>query len=333
MKRASDFAVGLTMIGSIVLVTGGVLWTKEVRIGGGENYVAARFRDVGSVRIGTPVVVRGVRAGRIDRMELENGFVVVRLALDPAVQLPREPVVLLNESSLFGEWQATVTGAEAVGRDEDVTRQLRETNLGGDVLPGATLPDIAKLTAVAGRIAGDVASVAERVDVAFDAQAARELRASIRNFSEMSTVLARTASEQSRNLTTTSASVRGGIESLARSAELLRAVSERIDSSTTRGELARIVTDAGEAARTLRETSVRLGRLSEQLGRSQGRLDTFLIAAESIATSVNSGRGSMGLLVNDSSLYHNSNAAIAELRALLADIRANPRRYVNVRIF
>jgi phospholipid/cholesterol/gamma-HCH transport system substrate-binding protein len=333
MKRATDFAVGLTILGGIALVTGAVLWTKEVRIGRGEEHLSARFRDVGSVRIGTPVVVRGVRAGRIDRMELDGGFVVVRMALDPAVQLPRQPVVLLNESSLFGEWQATVTAAETVIRDDDVTRQLRETNLGGDVLPGATLPDIAKLTAVAGRIAGDVASVAERFDVAFDAQAARELRASIRNFSEMSTVLARTASEQSRNLTTTSASVRTGIESLARSAEFLQAVSARMDSSTSRGELARIVDDAGEAARTLRETSVRLARLSEQLGRSQGRLDAFLVAAESIATSINSGRGSMGLLVNDSSLYHNSNAAVSELRALLADFRANPRKYVNVRIF
>jgi phospholipid/cholesterol/gamma-HCH transport system substrate-binding protein len=333
MKRASDFAVGLTILGGIVLVVGGVLWTKEARIGRAETHVSARFRDVGSARIGTPVVVRGVRAGRIDQMELVDGFVVVRMTLDPSVSMPRQPVVLLNESSLFGEWQATVSPLESVGRDEDVNRQLRETNLGGDVLPGATLPDIAKLTAVAGRIAGDVASVAERVDVAFDAQAARELRASIRNFSELSTVLARTVREQSLNLATTSASVRGGIESLVLAADQMRAVTQRFDSSTSRGELARIVEDAATAARQLRETSARLATMSEQLGRSQGKFDAFFGAAESIATSINAGRGSVGLLVNDSTLYHNSNAAMLELRALIADIKANPRRYINVRIF
>ena len=30
------------------------------------------------------------------------------MKLDRAVQLPADPVVLLNESSLFGDWQATV---------------------------------------------------------------------------------------------------------------------------------------------------------------------------------------------------------------------------------
>jgi phospholipid/cholesterol/gamma-HCH transport system substrate-binding protein len=334
MKRVNDFAVGLTILGGIILVVGAVLWTQEARVGGAERHVSARFRDVGSVRIGTPVVVRGVRAGRIDRMELnDEGFVEVRMALDPDVALPRQAVVLLNESSLFGEWQATVTGSEGVGRDEDVQRQLRETNRGGDVLPGATLPDIAKLTAVAGRIAGDVASVAERFDVAFDAQAARELRTSIQNFSELSSVLARTVREQSRNLTTASTDVRRGIESLSRSAELLRDVAVRVDSSTSRGEVRHIVDDAAEAARLLRETGRRLASISEQLGRSQGRLESFLTTSDSIASRINAGRGSLGLLVNDSSLYRNSDSLVTELRALIADLKKNPGRYLSVKIF
>ena len=334
MKRANDFTVGLTILLGIIIVVGAILWTKQSRIGRTETYASARFRDVGSVRIGTPVVVRGVRAGRIDRMELtEGGFVVVRMALDPSVTLPRQPVVLLNESSLFGEWQATVTGMESVGRDEDVQRQIKETSLGGDVLPGATLPDIAKLTAVAGRIAGDVASVAERFDVAFDAAAARELRTSIRNFSELSTVLASTVREQSKNLTAASADMREGIESLSRSAELMRAVAVRVDSSTSRGEVHRIVEDAGEAARQLRETGQRLSAISEQLGRSQGRLESFLSRSDSIATRINAGRGSLGMLVNDPALYRNSDSLVTELRALIADLRKNPGRYLSVRIF
>jgi phospholipid/cholesterol/gamma-HCH transport system substrate-binding protein len=334
MKRRNDFAVGLTILAGIVILLGSILWVKEAHIGRRQSRVSARFRDVGNVRIGTPVVVRGVRAGKVDRMELvEGGFVVVGMALDPDVALPRQPVVLLNESSLFGEWQATVTELENVGRDEDITRQLKETAGGDDVLPGATLPDIAKLTAVAGRIAGDVASVAERVQVAFDDRAARELRVSIKNFSELSTVLAQTVREQSKNMSTMSTNVRGGVESLQRSAEALSAVAARVDSSTSRGEVRRIVDDAGEAARQLRETSRRLLTISEELGRSQGRLEAFLATGDSIATKINGGHGSLGMLINDPHLYHNSDSLMTELRALLADIRQNPRKYVNVRIF
>jgi phospholipid/cholesterol/gamma-HCH transport system substrate-binding protein len=279
-------------------------------------------------------MIRGVRAGRIEAMELApNGFVHVRMTLDPAAALPQQPVVLLNESSLFGEWQATITERSAVGRDDEVIRQLTETALGDELLPGATMPDIAKLTAVAGRIAGEVASVAERVQVAFDAEAARELRTSIRNFAQLSTVMAQTVREQSNNLTTMSGDVRGGVESLVRSAQLLRAVAERVDSSTARGEVRQIVADAAEASRALRETGRRLAIVAEQLGRSQDHLESFLRTSDSIATKINRGQGSLGMMLNDPSFYRNSDSLMRELRALIADVQRNPRRYVNFRIF
>lgn len=334
MKHSNDLAVGATMIVGLTVILAATLWVKQADFGRQREEVVARFRDVGGVRIGTPVVVRGVRAGRVEAMTLaDEAFVEVRMVMDPVITLPAQPVVLLRESSLFGEWQATILEREAVGRDEDVLRQLSEATRGDDVLPGATLPDIAKLTAVAGEIAGDVASVAERVRVAFDDQAAREMRGSIRNLAELSTVLARTVREQSSNLTAVSSDVRGGVESLVRSAELMRAVAERVDSSTSRGEVRRIVEDAGEAARQVREASRRLLSISEQLGRSQARLESVLAVGDSIAAKINAGQGSLGLMINDPSLYRNSDSLMLQLRALVADLQKNPRKYVNLRIF
>lgn len=334
MKKANDFAVGLTILAGTAIILAATLWVKQADIGRDRATVSARFRDVGGVRVGTPVVIRGVRAGRIEAMELKDSvFVVARMTLDPTAELPVDPVVLLNESSLFGEWQATITSRNAVGRDADVLRQLSETSRDDEVLPGATLPDIARLTAVAGRIAGDVATVAERVQVAFDDQAARELRSSVRSFSELSTILAQTVREQSNNMTTVSADVRVGVQSLVKSAELLRDVAERVDSSTARGEVHQIVADAGEAARQLRETGRRLAVISEQLGRSQVRLESFLATSDSIAQKIHSGSGSLGLLVNDPTLYRNADSAMRQLNLLLADVQKNPRKYVNLRIF
>ncbi len=334
MKRTNDFSVGLTIIiGSFVIIAA-TLWVKQVDFGRERAAVTARFRDVGGAKVGTPVVVRGVRAGKIESMELsDSGFVLARMSLESSVGLPVDAIVLLNESSLFGEWQATITTRDAVGNDTEVIRQLAEAAGRPDVLPGATLPDIARLTAVAGRIAGDVASVAERVQVAFDEQAARELRGSLRNFAELSTVLAQTVREQSNNLTTVSSDVRGGVQSLLRSAELLRAVSERVDSSTSRGEVRRIVDDAAEAARQLRETGRRLLAISEQLGRSQDKLESFLANSDSVARKLNSGTGSLGMMINDPSLYRNADSVMRQLKVLLDDVQKNPRRYINLRIF
>ena len=62
-------------------------------------------------------------------------------------------------------------------------------------------------------------------------------------------------------------------------------------------------------------------------------LDSFLANGDSILVKINSGQGSLGLLVNNPSLYHNSDSLMTQLRQLVNDIHANPGKYVSVRIF
>jgi phospholipid/cholesterol/gamma-HCH transport system substrate-binding protein len=62
-------------------------------------------------------------------------------------------------------------------------------------------------------------------------------------------------------------------------------------------------------------------------------LNNVLAQADSLLARVNDKRGSLGLLVNDSRLYHNTDSLMIELRALVADVKKNPRKYVNVRVF
>jgi phospholipid/cholesterol/gamma-HCH transport system substrate-binding protein len=334
MKRTNDLLVGTAVIAVILTLTGATLWVKQSDIGEKRSKVVARFHDVGNARVGNAVVIRGVRAGRIDALELEpSGWVHVRMSLDRAMQLPEQPVVLLNESSLFGEWQATITSRSALPHDETVAAEVAESTGGGNVLPGATLPDIAKLTAVAGQIAGDVANVAGRVEVAFDDSAARELRFSIRNFAELSATLAHTVHSHANDLDTLSRGLGSAVASLNRTAMSAERMAARIDTSTASGEVRQIVEDVAHAAAELRKTTAQIQALSQQLGRSQGRLDTFLANGDSILVKVNSGKGSLGLFVNDPSLYRSSDSLLTQLRQLVSDIHANPGKYVSVRIF
>jgi phospholipid/cholesterol/gamma-HCH transport system substrate-binding protein len=253
--------------------------------------------------------------------------------LDRSMQLPSTPVVLLNESSLFGEWQATITPRSALPHDETVQAQVEESSGGGDVLPGATLPDIAKLTAVAGQIAGDVANVAGRVEVAFDERAARELRGSIRNFADLSTTLSRTVRTHAGDLDTLSRGLQSAVNSLNRTAESAALMAARVDSSAASGDVRQIVDDISHAAADLRRTSVQIRAMSEQLSKTQGRLDAFLANGDSVLVKLNTGQGSLGLLLNDPSLYRNGDSLVTQLRGLVTDVRANPKKYVSVRIF
>lgn len=52
-----------------------------------------------------------------------------------------------------------------------------------------------------------------------------------------------------------------------------------------------------------------------------------------IAQKMNSGKGTLGAMMNDKALYNNLNATSNKLNILLDDIRVNPKRYINFSVF
>jgi len=335
MKHTNDFLVGLVVIGGTVAILAFSVWLSQSGLGAKRHEVIARFSDVGNAKVGNAVVIRGVQAGRIQSIELaKSGWVLVRMALDRDVELPRDPIVILSETSMFGEWQATIMDRSAAPDDRDVLQQLAQSGTAGrGALPGARLPDIAQLTAVAGRIASDVSRVAERFQVAFDDRAAAELRQSIRNFSDLSTQLERTVRTQSANLERISADVHHTVQAIDSTAGALQHTAVRVDSATARGELRQIVANVGGASEDVRATSRDLREASRSLVASQAQLASVLAHSDSVMRKIDRGQGSLGLMVNDPSLYQNSDALVTQMRALVAEIRAHPRRYLTVRIF
>ncbi|MHB1313291.1 MAG: MlaD family protein [Gemmatimonadaceae bacterium] len=334
-KRSNDFMLGVVILASLALIVTVTLFLQQTEIGTRRHKVTARFRDVGQVTVGNLVVIRGVKAGKVEAVELEpGGWVNVRLSLEKDVTLPPDPVVLLGASSLFGEWQASLTPRRSVPAGAEVAAQLAESSGGGSgVLPGAVLPDVAQLTTVAGSIAGDVASVAERFQVAFNDSAARELRASIRNVSNLSSELARTVRVQSRNLDTVSVNVREGAANLSRASGSFARSVARLDSATSRGEVQAIMKDVSRTADQARDASERLNRLTLSLERTEVSLRSVMLHADSVLQKVDKGQGTLGLMVNDPGLYRHTDSVLVDLRALIADFKKNPKRYVKLSIF
>lgn len=334
MKRANDLIVGGVMLSVIAALVAGIVWVKQSDIGRRRHEVVAHFRDVGNARVGNSVVVRGVVGGRIQAIELApHGWVNVHMRIDPSVRLPGEPVVLLNESSLFGDWQATIVERRALPSDVALAREVAEASQESGVLPGATLPGIGKLTAVAGQIAGDVASVASRVGTAFDDSAARDLRASIRNVADLSTTLRGVAVAHASDLDTLGVQLRDAVRTLNRTTSVVEITARRLDSATTSDDVRQLVTNFSDAAFELRHAASQIRELTTRLRTTQARAESFLASGDSVLSKMNHGQGTLGLLLNDPSVYARVDSALLELRTLSADIRANPKRYLSVRLF
>ena len=58
-----------------------------------------------------------------------------------------------------------------------------------------------------------------------------------------------------------------------------------------------------------------------------------LMAADSALTRLQEGRGTLGLISRDPALYNESLETLQELRRLISDIQANPRKYFKFSVF
>lgn len=335
MKRGNEFLVGLVVLVTLGITIGGALWLSETNIGRREQVHAARFRTVGGLGPGAPVTLRGVKVGRVEALRLaEQSWVEADLRVYQGVDLPVHPAVIAVSQSLFGEWAATIVSADDPIDDPNIRALLDEAaRVGGDVWPGATLPDVGQLTAQAGRIATDIAAVAERVQATFDSSAVAELRRSIKNFGAITDQLARfTQSQTSRfnvvtgNIDTTAFAVRGASEDL-------RKVLARIESSTDSGQLNRIVGSAQTGTASLKDAAADIQSLTAAARVHEANLIRVLLAADSIMGRIQAGQGTLGMLSRDSALYNETTETMRELRQLIQDIQVNPRKYFKFSVF
>ncbi len=335
MTGRSDFSVGATVLLAIAVVVAAGLWLGDLGPRGPKSLHTARFRTVGGVKVGDPVVLRGVKVGRVEAIRLAaDDWVETDLRVTQPDDLPPRAVAIAVSASLFGEWQIAVMDSARAPSDPDVQRALAEARDGaGAAWPGATLPDIGQLTAQASRIAGDIAAVTARVQDAVDSQAIGDIRGSVRDLRKMADQLLTFTQRQTSSMDRVVENAAGSSDDIAQASKHLQTTLSRIDSSTASGELSALVADARSATGELKAASGDLRVLTTAAAQQRDRMVHILTATDDVLTRLQRGEGTLGLMTSDSTLYRETTRTVVQLRTLLADIQANPRRYFRFSVF
>jgi phospholipid/cholesterol/gamma-HCH transport system substrate-binding protein len=329
VNRRNEITVGVVLILAVVLLVLGTFWLQGLRFGSEEREVNARFSEVAQLLEGSKVKFRGVPIGRVERIRLEEGGagVIVTMTIEADVSLPQDPAVMLAPESLFGDWQA-----EIISRRMYATYDYVEP-MQSDMLPGYTLPDMSRLTAVADEIATNLATISNRVELAFTEETALNIREAIENIQRASSELAGLVSSQQLAIEEVSENLELTSEAAGQAAQTMQRAFAEVESAIAGGRLLNIVSNVERTSARTDSLVALLVDASRELRRTAVSADSTFRQVSNIATGIERGEGSLGRLLRDTTLYVNLVETNLEVQILLRDIRRNPRRYINLTIF
>lgn len=296
-----------------------------------------KFADVQGLKTGAVVRVAGIDVGKVTDMEFAGPEVDVTLEVNNAMQerITDQSRAMIGSLSLLGEPLIDIIPSSEGRRlqDGDFIPSARTTGQIADVAEGATqsleqarllLQDLRGGKGTVGRLFTDdalyrdiqgfvaaaetVATTISRGEgtiglLAKDPAAYRQLESALTNLQEMTRRINAGEGSLGRLMND---------DGFARSLTAASGSMERIGGRLEKGE--------GTAGRLLTDE-----QLYERINALTGRLDA-------VVASLEKGEGTAGRLLHDAQMYENMNTTISEARSLLADIRKDPRKYLNVRV-
>jgi phospholipid/cholesterol/gamma-HCH transport system substrate-binding protein len=329
VRNMRDALVGVVIVGALLITAFGTLWLQGETIRGDWREVEAVFREVGQIRPGNPVKLRGVRIGRVREVNVtpEGDAVRLELRIDANTQLPADAVVVLSPESMFGDWQA-----EIHSRNRFPHATYREPTRPG-VLPGYALPDISQLTAAADRISENIEVLTDRVGIAFSEETARNIASLIGNVEDVTERLSDLISQQAASFTGVTDQVGSATEAIGDAAVQARSAFQRVDQLLGREEVGEVLEDLAVLTETLKSLTSDMRGTMADVGALAARADTAFASVNRITARAEAGEGAIGRLLEDPTAALEMEAAMSELTLLLEDIRMNPRRYLRLSIF
>jgi phospholipid/cholesterol/gamma-HCH transport system substrate-binding protein len=316
---------------TIVLLTGsrGFIWQRY--------HLKARFDSVEGLKAGSPVRVAGVEVGSVTVTEFAGDKVDVTVEVNKA---QRGRITTGSKASLGS---VSLLGESAV----DITASSRGTPIPDwgyipTARPKATFSDIADQASHGiDEITGLVHDVRQGRGTVGKLMTEEDVYVELRRFVASAGEVTREI-QQGRGTIGKLVNDPSTVRMLDATLTNLDAITRQINSGE--GSFGQLLKDDA-FSRSLTGASSNLETLIARLNRGEGtagklvtdtalynRVNDLAERFDQVLNHLNEGQGTAGQLLNNKELYENMNKAVAGLNALIADIRQDPKKFLNFRI-
>lgn len=332
----SELKIGIAGVAALVLL---ILIVMAVGGEGGYSWqrypLKTQFENVQGLKEGAVVRLSGKEIGAVTAVEFAGSKVEVHFEVMKTLRpvLTTEAVAQIGALSLLGEPIIDITAGSGGTPIEDYgyMRALQTKGALEQVSSAATT------------------SLAQVDNLLADVRAGRGTLGKIVTddalYTEMQAFVA-AAGNVTRSLESGKGTIGGlindpaGYAALKTSLDNLQAITARIN--TGQGPLGRLLNDE-TMGKSLATTTSNLEQMTGRMSRGEGtagklmtdqqlydRLNGMADSMNQVTAGLRAGEGTAGQLLRDQQLYENMNRAAVELRDLLADIRKDPKKFLQV---
>ena len=300
-RREHEVLLGAVVFIAVVIAVGASVWLSEHYAGAAGGYkLTATFDSVQGLEPGGWVTLRGVKVGKVLKIDIQDGRPATTLGFEKIRDLPTDSKLVLRSRGMLGEKEIEVQLGSDDSTLADGTTVAGSTNAGFEELTAGVADMARNLNRIVSKVKAEgsvaqVRSILTRVD-----QAAAGLQAVV---------------DESHG------TLPGTLDNLERAA------------AEARGIVGENRVGVKQAVANMNAAALRLAAAAEQLGSASTSLRELLANLSAVSEKIRDGEGTLGRLVQDERLYDDLDRAVNSVDSLASDIEKNPERYFKVSVF
>jgi phospholipid/cholesterol/gamma-HCH transport system substrate-binding protein len=281
---------GVAIVVAFVVLVFGYIFLKNIALNAGMYEVYVRFEDASGLEVSDAVFVRGMKIGKVRRINLENLEIVVTLQLNGDVSLPNDSRVQIKDLGLMGEKVVDILPGKSM------TPLKSEDTIDGSLAGGLMdmTGSLEGLTKHAEELLINLKSVVKNT---MDLNTQENLKTTMANMNDMSNKL----NDNAVHMTNTMANLDRLTENLDKMVD------------NRRPEMEGTISNIHEASAKFSSTIEKLDKSLDNLQNIMAKLD--------------SEEGSAGKLINSTELHDNLAELVNELQVLAQDLKQYPQKY------
>lgn len=302
MKISREVKTAVLVISSVLLFIWGYYFLRGTDLFNSYKTYYVTYNNVEELSPSAPVTLNGLVIGKITNISfIDNTSGRLRIEMQVKTDFP------ISSTSSAVMYKPSIIGGKQIAIVPDMKNQ--QLAVDGAELKSGEKPDM--LSSVGDKLAPLQTKVESTIVTAdsllhsfknvLDPKTQANLRVAIAEMSVTMQEFSKSARTLNATLAGNRANIDGTMKNLNRTSANFAKLSDSID--------------AANIAQTVRN------------------LESSLAKVDNLMNEVNSGKGTLGKLMKDEAMYDNLNGASKELKELLADFKANPKRYVHFSVF